>query len=50
MKEIKIGYGEKEYTLAFTRDSVTKCEKMGFILKELDEKPGTQTKLLFKGE
>ncbi len=49
MKEIKIRYGEKEYTLAFTRDAVTKCEKMGFILKELDEKLATQTKLLFKG-
>lgn len=49
MKQIKIPYEDKEYTLEFNRKSVEQCEKLGFVLKDLETKPGSQIRLLFRG-
>ncbi|MCR2033716.1 DUF5055 domain-containing protein [Anaerofustis stercorihominis] len=47
-KKIKFTYEEKEYTLEFTRKTVSMAEEEGFNITEIDSKPATMLPILFK--
>lgn len=49
MKQIKIPYEDKEYTLEYTRNSVKKMEQAGFVIQDIKSKPATLIPLLFAG-
>lgn len=48
-KQLKFTYNGKEYTLEFTRRTVTEMEKKGFIAAEVENKPMTTLPALFEG-
>ena len=48
-KQLKFSYEGKEYTLEFTRRTVTEMEKKGFIAAEVENKPMTTLPALFEG-
>ena len=48
-KQLKFTYEDKEYTLEFTRKTVTEMEKKGFIATEVESKPMTTLPALFEG-
>lgn len=48
-KQLKFTYNDKEYTLEFTRRTVTEMEKKGFIAAEVENKPMSTLPALFKG-
>lgn len=48
-KQLTFTYGDKEYTLEFTRRTVSEMEKKGFIASEITDKPMTTLPALFAG-
>lgn len=48
-KQIKFSYKDKEYTLEFTRKTVSQMEDEGFRVRTLDETPMTSIPTLFAG-
>lgn len=48
-KQLKFTFKEKEYTLEFTRRTVSEMEKKGFIAREIEDKPMTVLPALFGG-
>ena len=48
-KQLKFTYNDKEYTLEFTRRTVSEMEKKGFIAAEVENKPMTTLPALFEG-
>lgn len=48
-KQLIFTYGEKDYTLEFTRKTVSEMEKKGFIASEVEAKPMTTLPALFAG-
>lgn len=46
---IKITLGSKDYTLEFNRASITKMERQGFNVLQVDERPLSSMIHLFKG-
>lgn len=48
-KQLKFTYKDKEYTLEFTRRTVTEMEKKGFIAAEVETKPMSTLPALFEG-
>jgi hypothetical protein len=48
-KQLKFTYNDKEYTLEFTRRTVTEMEKKGFIANEVEAKPMSTLPALFEG-
>jgi len=48
-KQLKFAYNDKEYTLEFTRRTVTEMEKKGFIAAEVENKPMSTLPALFAG-
>lgn len=48
-KQLKFSYGDKDYTLEFTRRTVTEMEKKGFIASEVESKPMSTLPTLFEG-
>jgi len=48
-KQLVFNYEDKEYTLEFTRRSVSEMEKKGFIASEITDKPMTTLPALFEG-
>lgn len=48
-KTIRINYDGIDYTLEYTRKTVSEMENAGFILAETREKPVTNIPLLFEG-
>ena len=49
VKQLKITYGDKQYTLEYTRKSVEQMEKAGFVVSQIQEKPMTTLPALFAG-
>lgn len=49
MKQITIKHEDKQYTLEYTRNSVKKMEQAGFIIQDIQSKPGTLVPMLFEG-
>jgi hypothetical protein len=48
-KQLKFTYEGKDYTLEFTRRTVTQMEKNGFVAAEVENKPMTTLPALFEG-
>lgn len=48
-KQLKLNYKDKEYTLEYTRRTVTELERRGFIADDVNKKPMTMLPLLFSG-
>ena len=48
-KQLQFEYGDKEYTLEFTRKTVTEMERKGFIASEITDKPMSTLPELFRG-
>lgn len=48
-KQLVFTYGGKEYTLEYTRRTVTEMEKKGFVATEITEKPMSTLPALFSG-
>ena len=48
-KQLKITYGDKEYTLEYTRKSVEAMERKGFVASDIETKPVTVLPALFAG-
>lgn len=48
-KQLKFTYEDKEYTLEFTRITVTEMEKKGFIASEVETKPMSTLPAMFEG-
>lgn len=48
-KQLEFTYNDKEYTLEFTRRTVTEMEKKGFIAAEVENKPMSTLPALFAG-
>ena len=48
-KQLKFTYEDKEYTLEFTRRTVTEREKKGFIASEVETKPMSTLPAMFEG-
>lgn len=48
-KQMNFTYNGKEYTLEFTRKSVSQMEKQGFIASEIETKPMSTLPALFAG-
>lgn len=48
-KSIKIKYQDAEYTLEYTRRTISQMEENGFNLQEVGEKPATMIPKLFEG-
>lgn len=48
-KQLKFTYGDKEYTLEFTRRTVSEMERSGFVISEITEKPMSVLPALFEG-
>jgi hypothetical protein len=48
-KQLKFTYNDKEYTLEFTRRTVTEMERKGFIANEVEAKPMSTLPALFEG-
>ena len=48
-KQLKFTYEDKEFTLEFTRRTVTEMEKKGFIASEVETKPMSTLPAMFEG-
>lgn len=48
-KQLRFNFKEKDYTLEFTRKTVTEMEKKGFIASEVENKPMSTLPALFEG-
>ena len=48
-KQLKFTYEDKEYTLEFTRRTVTEMEKKGFIASDVEIKPMSTLPAMFEG-
>lgn len=48
-KQLNFTYNDKEYTLEFTRRTVTELEKKGFVAADVESKPMTILPQLFEG-
>lgn len=48
-KQLKFTFEDKEYTLEFTRRTVTDMEKKGFVAAEVENKPMSTLPALFEG-
>ncbi len=48
-KQLKFTFKDKEYTLEFTRRSVERMERDGFVGSDMREKPMTTLPTLFRG-
>lgn len=48
-KQLNFTYNGKDYTLEYTRRTVTEMEKKGFIASEITDKPMTTLPALFAG-
>ena len=48
-KQLTFTYDDKEYTLEFTRRTVSEMEKKGFIASEITDKPMITLPALFAG-
>lgn len=48
-KQLKFTYENKDYTLEFTRRTVTEMEKKGFIAADVETKPMSTLPMLFEG-
>lgn len=48
-KTLCFNFGDKDYTLEFTRRTITEMEKKGFIASEITDKPMTTLPALFAG-
>ena len=48
-KQLIFTFDDKEYTLEFTRRTVTEMEKKGFIASEITDKPMSTLPALFAG-
>lgn len=48
-KQLKFTYNDKEYTLEFTRRTVSEMEKRGFVAADVEKKPMSTLPALFAG-
>ena len=48
-KQLNFTYKDKEYTLEFTRRTVSEMEKKGFVAAEVETKPMSTLPALFEG-
>jgi hypothetical protein len=48
-KQIVFTYGEKDYTLEFTRRTIKQMEDEGFVARNIDDRPMTLLPALFAG-
>lgn len=48
-KVIKLTYGEKDYTLEYTRETASATEQNGFKIREIENLPITMIPLLIQG-
>lgn len=48
-KQLKFTYNDKEYTLEFTRRTVSEMEKRGFVAADVEIKPMSTLPELFEG-
>ena len=48
-KQLKITYNGQEYTLEYTRRTVTLMEQQGFVVSDIDNKPMSTLPKLFAG-
>ena len=48
-KKIKLTYDGKDYTLEYTRQTISQLEKQGFVAADFAEKPATMLPLAFRG-
>lgn len=48
-KQLNFTFEDKEYTLEFTRRTVSEMEKKGFVASEITDKPMTTLPALFAG-
>jgi hypothetical protein len=48
-KQLKFSFGDKEYTLEFTRKTVEQMERQGFVASDVKEKPMSTLPALFAG-
>ena len=48
-KQLTFTFEDKEYTLEFTRKTVTEMEKRGFVAAEVEHKPMSTLPALFEG-
>ena len=48
-KQLKFSFGDKEYTLEFTRKTVEQMERQGFVASNVKEKPMSTLPALFAG-
>ena len=48
-KQINFEYEGKEYTLEFTRESITQMEREGFVLEDVAKKPMLTLPIFFAG-
>ena len=48
-KQLSFTYGDKEYTLEFTRKSVETMERQGFVADDIKTKPMLTLPALFRG-
>ena len=48
-KQLTFTFNDKEYTLEFTRRTVSEMEKKGFIASDITDKPMTTLPALFAG-
>lgn len=48
-KQLTFAFGDKEYTLEFTRRTVAEMEKKGFVASDITDKPMTTLPALFAG-
>ena len=48
-KQLNFTYNDKEYTLEFTRKTVTEMERKGFVAADVEAKPMSTLPALFEG-
>lgn len=48
-KQLTFTYNNKEYTLEYTRRTVTEMERKGFVAKDIEAKPMTTLPEMFEG-
>lgn len=48
-KQLQFSFGDKDYTLEFTRRTVAEMEKKGFVAAEVENKPMSTLPALFAG-
>lgn len=48
-KQLRFTFNDTEYTLEYTRRTVSEMEKKGFVAADIDTKPMTVLPMLFEG-